>query len=433
MLQARKTSSREIMFQFSKLLPTTYMAWIVWAISACFALMQFAIQLTSSDIITGVMHSFGLSAFGGSLLISSYYYIYVLLQIPAGLLIDRFGTRRILTISAVICVFSCYIFATATSVWVAALGRIMLGGGFAFAFVGSLALIARWFPIRRFALMVSIVEMLGMFGGAFGGMALAALIQQHGWRSSIIGFGIFSAILAVLLWGVVRDAPKRFCQIPKALSLEKSLSMLSSVMFLFKKPVAWLNALYSGLIYSVITVFIALWGVSFFMAADHISMTRATFICDMAFIGVAFGCPLFGWLDSIISQRRFLLLGSCIAGCIMFIVTVFIPMSITASVVCVVLLGLCCSSYMIPFAVANEIAPDKLRGASIGFVNTISVGTAPILQPLVGYLLFRFATQHHAAAQYSLHAFHRSFSVMILVFIAAAMIAWFLPSRQAAA
>lgn len=221
MLRARKTTSRAIMLHFSKVIPTPAMAWIVWGISACFALIQFAIQLSSADIISGVMRSFGLSAFGGSLLISSYYYIYVLLQIPAGMLIDRFGTRRILTIGAVICIFSCYLFATATSVWVAFIGRVLLGGGFAFAFVGSLSLIARWFPVKKFALMVSIVEMIGMFGGAFGGIALAALIQHVGWRSSIIGFGMGASILAVLLWFVVRDAPKRYCQIPRKLTVEK--------------------------------------------------------------------------------------------------------------------------------------------------------------------------------------------------------------------
>jgi MFS family permease len=425
------------MLQFSKAIPTPAMAWIVWGIAACFALMQFAIQLSSADIISGVMQSFKLSAFGGSLLISSYYYIYVLLQIPAGILIDRFGTRRLLTIGAVICIFSCYLFATATSIWVALIGRIMLGGGFAFAFVGSLALIARWFPIRRFALMVSVVEMIGMFGGAFGGIALAALIQYNGWRSSIIGFGIGTSILAVLLWFVVRDAPKRYCRIPKGLNSASSISILTAALQLFRQRICWLNALYSGLMYSVITVFIALWGVPFFIVAKNISMTKATFICDMAFVGVAIGCPLFGYLDSIISQRRLLLLSSCLAGMIMFAIVLFVPMSTLMTIVCIVFLGMSCSSYMIPFAVANEISPDNLRGAAMGFVNTISVGTAPLLQPLVGYILYKMAAdhlqEHHLVATYSLHAFHVALSFMLLAFIFSAIISWFLPSRKIAA
>ena len=433
MLKARRTTSRAIMLQFSKLIPTSAMAWIVWGISACFALMQFAIQLSSADIIGGVMHSYHLSAFGGSLLISSYYYIYVLLQIPAGMLIDRFGTRKLLTIGAVICVFSCYLFATATTVLTAVIGRILLGGGFAFAFVGSLAFIARWFPIKRFALMVSIVEMIGMFGGAFGGMLLANLIEHHGWRSSIIGFGMGSAILAVLLWGVVRDAPKRYCRVPKTSTVETSLSVLRAALTLFKKPIAWFNGLYSGLMFSVITVFVSLWGVPFFMASDHISLTQSTFICDMAFIGVALGCPLIGYLDGMIKERRKLLAICCLLGCLMFIITIFVPMGTTSSVISVMLLGMCCSSYMIPFAVANEIAPANLRGASIGFVNTISVGSAPILQPLVGYILAKAGAAHiqstHVVSQYTRHDFHLAFIVIIAAFLLSTVISWFLPSR----
>ena len=68
-----------------------------------------------------------------------------------------------------------------------------------------------------------------MFGGAFGGMALASLIQHSGWRSSVIGFGMGSALLAVLLWGVVRDAPKKYCRVRRDLTVSESMSMLSSV------------------------------------------------------------------------------------------------------------------------------------------------------------------------------------------------------------
>ena len=119
----------------------------------------------------------------------------------------------------------------------------------------------------------------------------------------------------------------------------------------------------------------------------------------------------------------------------MFAAVVFIPMSIGASVVLMFLLGMSCSSYMIPFAIANEMAPEKLRGASLGFVNTISVGTAPILQPLVGYLLYRFAVHgsaSHATMQYDVKDYHIALSAMLLVFVFSAAIVFFLPARRAA-
>lgn len=191
--------------------------------------------------------------------------------------------------------------------------------------------------------------------------------------------------------------------------------------------------------FSVVTVFIALWGVSFIMVTRHISMTEATFICDMAFIGVAIGCPIFGYLDSIVHHRRRLLLTSCFCGLAMFSIVIFIPMNTVLSVICMILLGMSCSSYMIPFAIANEISPENLRGAAMGFVNTISVGTAPILQPLVGYILYKVSSKHllqqhhHLVDHYSAHDFHVALSVMLFVFIISAVIAWFLPSRKVVA
>ena len=73
-------------------------AWMVWFVSLCFVLFQFFLQLSSAEMIGGLMKSFSLNASGGSLLAGSYYYVYVLLQSPAGMMIDRYGPRRVLSV-----------------------------------------------------------------------------------------------------------------------------------------------------------------------------------------------------------------------------------------------------------------------------------------------------------------------------------------------
>jgi fucose permease len=78
------------------------MAWSVWMVSAVFVLFQFFLQLSSGEIIGGLMKTFALTAFGAGVLVSSYYYIYVLLQVPAGMLMDRYGSRGILSAGALI-------------------------------------------------------------------------------------------------------------------------------------------------------------------------------------------------------------------------------------------------------------------------------------------------------------------------------------------
>ena len=124
----------------------TRLAWSVWFVTTAFVLLQFFLQLSSGEIIAGLMKSFSLTAFGGGVLASSYYYIYVLLQTPAGMLIDRYGARGILSISALNVCIGSLLFAASKIVVIALLGRILMGIGAAFAFVGCLNLIATWFP-----------------------------------------------------------------------------------------------------------------------------------------------------------------------------------------------------------------------------------------------------------------------------------------------
>ena len=150
-------------------------AWLVWAVSAIFVLFQFYAAYFG-EIVAGLMHSYRLNAFYAGLLASSYYYIYTLLQAPAGLLVDRFGARRLLTLGACGLSVGCLIFGNAGHPLTALLGRLLMGASASFAFVGYLNLISNWFEPRRFGMMMSIAEVFGMLGSALGGLGLATII-----------------------------------------------------------------------------------------------------------------------------------------------------------------------------------------------------------------------------------------------------------------
>ena len=141
------------------------------------------------------MESFAINALGASLLASTYYYVYVTLQTPAGILVDRFGPRLLLALGALVCGIGCLIFSTAQQLPIAIVGRLLMGICGAFAFVGSLSLIARWFPVSRFAVMVAVAETIGMCGALFGGTLLAHLVIHFGWRHCILGAAISAGLI----------------------------------------------------------------------------------------------------------------------------------------------------------------------------------------------------------------------------------------------
>ena len=416
----KRSSSRAMVLQFSRVIPPRWMAGVVWLISASFALLQFAMQLSSSSLINSLMASFHLGAFGGALLLSSYYYMYALFQVPAGILIDRYGPRRLLTISAIVCVLASYLFATAHSVWIALIARIILGGSFAFAFVGSLALISRWFPARLFSLIVSIAETMGMLGAALGGVFLVSVVHHFGWRGAAYGFGMVAALLSVFLWIFVRDAPLAYMRRRPRLNLELK-TIMAELGQALKRPIVWLNGLYSGLMFSVVNVFVSLWALNFFVISDHMAPIQASMVANMAFIGVALGCPFISYLDRLGQHRRYILIYCPLLCMLIFACVLFKPMSPILVGGLMLLLGVVCSSYMIPFTIANELSSSNNKAAMIGFVNTLSVCAAPIFQPLVGLLLHVF--HHSSMTAYTAFDYHAALSILFAVYLLAFFIA----------
>jgi MFS family permease len=415
-----KMFDTSFMFSSFNKIPKNLLAWIVWSASAVFLLFQFFLQLSSADIVGGLMESFSLNPLGAGLLASVYYYIYVTLQTPAGILVDRFGPRLLLSLGALVCSIGCWIFATSVHLPWAVVGRMTMGMGAAFAFVGSLSLISRWFPVSRFAIMVAVAETLGMFGAMFGGTLLAHLVLHFGWRASIQGAAILAAGISVLIWLVVRDSPPGTVPLPLP-----STDFWSDIKLLVNNRAAWINGIYSGLMFSVQTVFIALWGVQFMQIAHGISLTMAAFVCNLVFVGVCIGGPVIAWIDGRYACRRAVTVGGALATAFIFSLILYLPeIPLVGVCILMVLLGFSCSVYVLTFIIANEVAPSYMRSTSVGFVNMLSVGSAPILQPLAGFFL---ALSSRHGAHYPLHQYQLALSILPIGLLIAAWLARYLP------
>ncbi len=412
--------------------PRRSVAWLVWAASAVFVLFQFSLQLSSGEIVDGLMNTFTLGTLGAGLLASTYYYVYVLLQAPAGMIVDRFGPRKVLTIGALVCGIGTLIFGLSHWVIFAALGRMLMGAGAAFAFVGSMYLVGKWFPVRKFSLMVGIAEAIGMIGSLLGGIYMADVVEGMGWQSVMVLASGLAALIAVLIWTIVRDTPYE-TKAPK--SLRPKGSFRKDLAILLKDKVAWYSGIYSGLVFGVVTVFISLWGIPYLRLAHHISLLTATTVSNMMFIGVAVGTPLMGWLDAKVN-RRHLLLSMALVSSVLVSLVIYLPgLPLVALGTLMFLLGISSSTYMISFAIAHELATPFNRSAYIGFTNMLSVGSAPIFQPIVGLVISLAAMffPSHGHHGYSVLSYQIGLTVVPLMTIAAAFIATRLPLRHAPA
>ena len=132
-----------------------------------------------------------------------YFYTYASIQLPIGMLTDRFGPRKLMSFAAACCAIGSILFAMSDSLLVASIGRAFIGATVAFAFVGTLAIAGYWFKAAQFAMLAGILQSVGMSGGIFGQAPLRALVESIGWRGTMAGLAALALLLAILIFFLV--------------------------------------------------------------------------------------------------------------------------------------------------------------------------------------------------------------------------------------
>ncbi len=352
---------------------------LAWATGAMFFFYAWVLRVAPSVMITELMRDF---AVGGAVLgnlSAFYFYGYAGMQIPVGLMIDRFGPRRLMTIAALVCASGCVLFATSTAFWAVAAGRFLIGASAAFSLVGSMAVAGQWFPPRRFALLSGLAMMMGMAGGVFGQAPLRLSVEAYDWRTTMLMLAAGGVLIAISAWATVRDKNRGSGGL---LPLLRGLSRVA------RNPQTWLIAV-AGLGASTpLLGFAGLWGVPYLAATHGLDQTAAAAVTSTVFIGWGAGAPLFGWFSDRIGRRRApyvigMVLCTVSIAAIVYIPSLPIPMIVTLCFLC----GLGGSAQIIGFAAAREHNPAALSGTAIGLVNCLVTGAGAIYQPLTGWLL----------------------------------------------
>nr|WP_028373427.1 MFS transporter [Legionella lansingensis] len=358
-----------------------------------------------------------LSALQAGILGSAFYYIYTSMQIPVGILFDRRNTRLLLAANALLCSIGCFFFAHSHHLFLLIIGRMLIGAGSAFAFIGLSHLLRQHFPLKQFAFIIGLSETLGFLATMFGMIGMGAFIAQWGWRSIINSAGIVGLCIAFLSWQYIPGTTREIT----------GLKYTQQLTQIFKNSSAWVNGLFVGLSFTVITVFGAMWAVPFIQIKLSCSLKLASTVDSMIFLGAAISCPLFGYLASLFSYR-FLMIVSCFSTAGLILVILYLPFNnIFMLAFFMFLIGVCCGAYMLAYSIANELAPIDSLSTCTGFTNTLAMLTAPILQPLLGLLLDKL---QEMAPESTLFAYQIALSIVPLSLIIAASLVVLLPLKR---
>lgn len=351
-------------------------------------------RMAPAVVSAELMASFMISATTLGSLAAMYYYIYALMQIPAGVLADTLGNRTSVTAGNFVAGIGSIMFAMAETIELASLGRFMVGLGVSVIFVGLMKNNTVWFRERIYGLVSGFTMLMGNFGSVLAAKPLSALLNIWSWRDIFIAMGIMSLALAVLTFLFVRNRPEDagFLSVREMDGMtahaERHQHWFKDILKVFKNitiwPGFWINFGMAGGLFA----FAGLWGVPLLRDSFNMSRDEASIYTTITLVSLAIGAFLAGWVSDRIGLRKPVILISSGVYALAWLALIYIPWQPGAyAMLLFMLIGITSGGFVLTYPCAKEVTQPALSGMAISLVNTGLFMGAAIMQPLFGWVL----------------------------------------------
>ena len=366
--------------------------YFVWFLGAFFFLVDYILRVSPSVLTPTLMKLFDANAFTIGGFSAFFYYAYIGMQIPVGILVDRFNPKILLIMSVLLCAGSTFMFAEMNSISMGLLSRLLMGFGASFAFVGTLKLISVWFKAEQFAFLAGLTQAMGMVGAMIGQGPMAHVYSALGWRGSMYSIGALFIAIAVFMMIFIKDKQNHL--VHQQSTAHKEVKIWPSLKIILTNSQTWLNCLFIGFLYAPSACFGEQWGASFLSLNQGISIEAAGHETGMMFIGLAVGCPILGYVSDRLQRRLLVMRVSAVVCLILLSIVIYgrlIPgfghISPMMYTMILFVYGFFNSGIVSSYALASEINPRQLTGIALGITNMASVIIGAAMIPIVGFVL----------------------------------------------
>ena len=394
----------------------------MWGLAAAFYLFGFFQRVTPAALAQELAQELAPTATALGWLSATYFYCYAVMQLPAGLLADRFGPRRLFIAATAAAVIGTLLFAWAETFAAAAVGRGIIGAAAAVGWIGMLKLAAHWFSPQKFASVSGLSLAVGTVGAVLAGFPLRLLSDEFGWRDVVAGSAGFAAIVLIAMVFVLRDDPadrgyRSWAPAPQTEDALAKISLWKSLRALPRKDLGLLCLGQTAVTGSVVML-AGLWGVPFLTSLFEVSSRTAVTLTSLIPVGFAAGSLVFGpWSDRIGRRKQPLIVGTLgvFLGFVLLAsgITLF---SLWATALLLLMIGVSSGSMVVAFAYGKDLVGGHRTATITALVNlSVTLGSLG-MQPLFGFILdWRWDGQLvNGVRRYDANAFQWGFAVTAL-------------------
>lgn len=362
-------------------------AWTVWMIASIFYAYQYILRVMPNIMLDDIMQQFhiGAATFGQ---FSGVYYIgYSLMHLPIGILLDRFGPRKIMSGCILLTVLGLLPLLFAEHWVYPVIGRVFIGLGSSAAILGVFKIIRMTFSETRFPRMLSISVTIGLIGAIYGGGPVSYMRDTFGYQTVVQILAAAGVVLACATYWIVPDVKSSqktsvFADIKEVITNRKLIGLCLS----------------AGLMVGPLEGFADVWGTAFLKQAYGFEGTLAASLPSMIFIGMCFGGPILsllaekagGYLTTIIAA------GTVMAVC--FTCLIFAHLPAASLSISFVLVGICCAYQILAIYKASTYAREHVAGLTTAVANMIIMIFGYAFHTLIGAVVNAFGGPHNTQA-----------------------------------
>lgn len=401
--------------------------WFVFALLILAYFFVFFHRLSPAAVKVNLEQAFKMTAMQYSNLNSAYFYSYAIMQIPVGILADTLGARKTAVIGCLLMAAGSIFFGLAPSFSLVILARVVVGLGASVIFLSILKIQSTWFEEKEFGTLTGMTTFIGNMGGAGAQGPLAFMVGLLTWRMSFIAIGIFSVVLALALFIVVRNKPEDKGYEPivvmkKPENVEES-GILKTLGEILKNKYMWpiiiINFLAMGVNFTITA-----WSIPYLTDVYNLTVTQAGSITFFYPVGAACGCMFLGIITDKIKMRKLPVIILSIGFLICCSLIVFInngkpPLALFS--IALILSGFFLTFSVLFYSVAKDLNNPRFSGMSTSVANTAVFLGAALVPLFFGKIISKLLPALGAQA-----AYHKVFLIFIFVGIVCTIISFFL-------
>ncbi|SEC00375.1 MFS transporter [Terriglobus roseus] len=401
--------------------PPALLSWSIWALAATFYLSGFYQRVSPAVMTDELMRTFSIGAASLGNLSAFYYYSYLAMQIPTGILIDSWGARKLLISGSIAAAVGTMLFASTDNFALACLGRLIIGAASAVGWVTLLTLATHWFPAKRFAMLSGLGLLFGNLGALFAQVPLRLAIQSFGWRPVVFVSAIVVLSIGLLAFFFVKNDPvdvgfATYAPADVHRGDSSFVERLKGFGRIFGFRNTWLIFLAQGGIVGSILSFTGLWGSPYLRSRFGLQQTVAAEVCSVMIVCWAVASPLCGALSDRIGRRKPIYVAGVATALLGWIAMFYTPnLPLAGFIAIAAVTSVASGSVVIGFAYAKESVPPQYLGSISGTVNIGNMIGPTLLTPAIGAVLDRHWTGQliKGAHVYGVHAYELAFLLMI--------------------